>query len=470
MLRERKKIILGLTVFIIIFNLLFFYPLSIVKAQVPDPVQAILQPAKWVWERLKDVKEFYDKHRDFILFRAGRVAYKNALRTFLSRLAYDTATSLAEGDWGKSPLFSTKNMGDFLDDVYQTTLVDTLDVLAKDNGFFEFNLCEPENLNLKFAIHYSLFKEKAGRGKPKCTFRQITERWSEWASSVGQTFSSENFLSTMKDAFKPEQSDVGMYLTLDSSIRSKLKDEETKQTFDRLANAGFKAITEPITRRIKTPAAVSEQYARQLATDAPISEDVPTGDIVADSLGIFTNTLAAKLMKRLLKKGLTEGKQAQSTLAYKWANRELAKAGATEKLAELAEVNFPSGEEDALSQITQCANKEKPGPMDCVLSSRLTIALEQGLTVKEAVAKNSAIGGWPLGFLKSGEEPSYVSGFPYRSLVILRTLRVIPVAWELAATYFKKFGKTDSISLSYLLDCYEDPAAKDDPRKPDKCR
>ncbi len=479
-----QKTIISLILFSLLF--LFFTPFvnSKVKAQTPvtDPVANALKGKHIAIEaeesadrKVHWIKEAWDFLRDKVIIRAGKIAYKNALRTFLSRLAYDTATKLAEGDVGQSPLFNVKNMGDFLDDVYQTTLVDTLDILASDNGFFEFNVCTPPDLNLRFAIHYSLFQERAGRGAARCTLDELNQSWTDWAGNIGQTYSNEQFLDTLRDSFKPQQSDVGVYLTLDQSIRSRIKDEETKQLFDRLANQNFKAVTEPISGLIKTPAAVSEQYARELASDAPISEDVPTGDIVADSIGIFTNTLAAKLMKKLLDDGLSSGRSTQGDIAFRFVSQQ-AGLSVADQFASLAEVSYTSGQERILEKLTQCPNspcaddptKQCPGPTDCVIPSRLVTAIEQRYTIKEALDRGNLDGNLIIGFNADGSQPDYRQGYPYRSLVIMRQHRIIPVGWELAALYSKNFGSSQT--LSDLVHCFEDPSNPNDNSLPEDCR
>ncbi|MCX6785711.1 MAG: hypothetical protein NTZ18_02570 [Candidatus Komeilibacteria bacterium] len=439
------------------------------KLQITAQIKLLEESKKSAWQKIKD----------YLKQHVVDIAYKNALRTFLSHLAYDTATRIAEGGVGKSPLFNIKSMGSFLNDVYQTTLVDTLDLLARDNGFFSFDICQPD-INLSLAINYSLFgnfSEIKPRGAARCTFRQISERWGEWLStnfgSSSAFGSSENFLKSFKGAFEPAQTDVGIYLTLDSSIRSKLVDEKTKQMFDNLNNQGIKPITEPISKFIKTPATViTGQVYQNLAAGPISSETVRTGDIVADALGIFTNTLAAKLIKKLLDKGLTEGQRAQSTIVYNWANQQAARTNAAQTMAELAEVSYSSGQERVLDDLTQCQNIANPGPNECVMEPKLVGAVEQGLTVREAILKGQLRGNWLLGYKPNGTL-TYINGYPYRSLVIMRINRILPVGWELAAQYALAKGQHDSgysATLQHVVDCYEDMANPTDPKKPDNCR
>ncbi|MFA6460366.1 MAG: hypothetical protein WCV73_03905 [Patescibacteria group bacterium] len=403
------------------------------------------------------------------VLRAGKIAYKNALRTFLSRIAYDTATRLAEGGIGKSPLFDIKGLSALVDDVYQTTLADTLSVLASTNGFFNFDVCQPSDINLSLAIQYSLFGNFNGRGPrgaPKCTFRQISERWDEWWGSNVKD-NTQNFLQNFKAAFDPAQTDAGIYLTLDSSIRSRLQDEKTKKLFDSINRDGIQPITEPISGFIKTPVAITKSGAAELAKSGPVAETVSTGDIVADSIGIFTNTLASKLLKQLFDKGLTSGKRAQSTLTFNWVNTQVARTQATSVFANLAEVSYSSGQERLLEPLSTCQNPYNPGPTECVFSPKLVGAIEQGLTVKEALAKGQLRAAGLVGY-KSNGNLSWLDDYPYRSLLIMRIQRILPVGWEQAALYNQKVFK--EVTLGQIVDCFEDPADPENPKKPTGCR
>lgn len=442
------------------------FPISAVSVPVPDPFSPLIfvqDQAKWIWEKLKDFDELMSKKRENLLFRAASIAYKNALRTFLSRIAYDTATRLAEGGIGKSPLFNIKSMGSFVEDVGKTTLADTMDILAKDNGFFEFDVCSPQNLDLKFAIHYSLFGNFNGRGPrggPRCTLSQIAKSWTEWASNVGRTYSSANMLDTLRESFTPEQSDIGIYLTLDESIASKIQVDKINAQLERVANQGFLDVTKKISGKIKTPSKlVSEQAKKELVENAPVSETTLTGDIIADSIGIFTNTLASKLLRQLFEKGLGgDAYELRSIAAYNWANEQVKRTGANSQFATLASITPASGFERIIDALSQCPDPKNPGPMDCVINQQLVGALEQGLTVKDAIIKGNLNGNALVGY-KSGGNLDYNSGFPYRSLVIMRINRLIPSSWELAAL-FNIQTRTEK-TLQQIINCYN--ASNDDP-------
>ncbi|PIT90312.1 MAG: hypothetical protein COU22_02870, partial [Candidatus Komeilibacteria bacterium CG10_big_fil_rev_8_21_14_0_10_41_13] len=215
---KSSKLILAIVIFTLVFNLLFFGPL-VKKAQAQlDAASTAATIAQTVNDIVQWVKDGATYLYEESLRRAWAVMWRNALRTFLSRLAYQTATWIAEGDVGKKPLFHTSTFGEFVAEVGEVTLVDTLDILAKDNGFVSFDICEPKDLDLKLAIQYSLFNERAGRGAPRCTLSEIATSWGDWADSVGRTYSSEKFLDTFRNSFSPTEAPVGIYLSLNNQL------------------------------------------------------------------------------------------------------------------------------------------------------------------------------------------------------------------------------------------------------------
>ncbi len=121
----------------------------------------------------------------------------------------------------------------------------------------------------------------------------------------------------------------------------------------------------------------------------------------------------------------------------------------------------PIGVADILSEFTSCPDPNNPGPTNCVIDDNFLTAIRQGLTVKQAVDQGLLDRNKNFGFrAQSADTPgdtsdagglslSYMEGYPYRSLVILRTYRVIPVGWELAAQYIKAHG---SRTLGEVLD------------------
>lgn len=79
-------------------------------------------------------------------------------------------------------------------------------------------------------------------------------------------------------------------------------------------------------------------------------------------------------------------------------------------------------------------------------------AIEEVLTVQEALDKHFLDAKKTFGFDKNGIEPA--TGYPFRALQYLRKYRIIPVGWELAAKYSQLFDHRD-LSLGYLTSRYQ---------------
>ncbi|MBU1131264.1 hypothetical protein KJ840_03975 [Patescibacteria group bacterium] len=420
--------------------------------------------------------------RDKVIAQTAAVAYKNALRAFLSQVAYRTAVWLSESGRGQGPLFTTESWEKFANTAMETALVDALDVLATDNGFLKFDVCQPSDLNFSMSILLTQFKERDPYklNPPKCSWQELKKNWTDFRTGIAQNFeSSQAFFDSVKNAFKPNEQDVGIALKVDESITKAIQDKKTRQFLQRLENQGFEPITESISGYIKTPAKLIQKQSEVPMEDASWVEKTYTGQVVADAMGIFTNTLTARLMKRWLADA-TGGKQRdESALSLSWVLPGAAgQIAQQDPFIELAEVNYSSGQENVLNYLNLCQDKNSPGPTDCIVPASLITAIDNRLTVKEAIEQGALQGAWVLGWDANVQPDFNAGGYSYRSLVAMRTHRIIPVGWELAAWYAKQSG--DAITLNDAINCFEDespdinPATNipysEDPRFPESCR
>ena len=474
-----KRILISLLGFVFVFNLVFYFSAVSVKAIDPEEleslgsaVNAISVPVgapTIVTEDIPAKKKSISDKITSLITTSLKTIYKNTLKFFVNRLAYDTATRIAEGGKGQSPLFSTKGLGALLKDSAEVGLIKELDRLSKD--WLGFGICggPPQ---LKWTLHYSLFKTYlGGLEAAECTLSDIAQTWSEWADTVGRTYSREQFLRTLGNAFKAEESDIGMYLTLDSNMQSKLAQELELAKAQEQINQGFKAVTEPISGFIKTPAASVNYLSNSLLDKSLISETTLTGDVIADALSVFTNTLAAKLIKRYLIDGLVEPQRELSKMAtfYSRTGGAAYRPEVVDHFAEFAKIDYTESHENVLGFLSQCLDRDNPGPDECVFGSGMASAVEQGYTVKQALKQGLIQGALVVGFDSQGKQPQYDQGLPYRSLLIMRQHRIIPVGWELAALYAKEFGN-EVMTLNDLVGCFEDPEHPDSNLYPKNCR
>ncbi len=96
-----------------------------------------------------------------------------------------------------------------------------------------------------------------------------------------------------------------------------------------------------------------------------------------------------------------------------------------------------------------------------IIDQALRTAVDEGLTVQEALDRNLLSKKKIVGFDRNGIEPT--NGYPYRTLQYLRKYRIISVGWELAAKYAYQFASNeltlDTLTKQYSL-CAQDTAHK----------
>jgi len=405
---------------------------------------------------VKDTIQYYaSKVKDWAIIEAmnqikksSDVAYKSALRYFLNTLAYDTATYLATGDKGQLPMFETEGWGGYLKNTIDNTAGTVLQDLGK-NGPIKFNLCTP-NLNVLLKINLGLqntYRPKA----PVCTFSKMVSNWDT-------ALKDKDFLPKFQDMFNPWSNDLGIALTLQTGVESQISQKVNEATQDRIEGKGWRPVRSAIEGKIQTPADVVGAAARQPIVDSTSAEKVYTGSIIADSIDVFINTLIGKLIDKWLKKGLvTNFNQATSGLTDIDAqNQGEGVAGAENRMRSLVEPSFKvRGDYDILSELTMCPDPNKAGPTNCVIDEKFRQAIEKRLTVKQAMDQGYLNANGVFGFTSDGLEPKYNEGYPYRSMLILRKFRILPVGWEVAAQKIKDrqaiVGGTKN--LSDLVNC-----------------
>jgi hypothetical protein len=378
-------------------------------------------------------------------------------------LARGTAEWIANGGNGQTPLFHYKNVGDFLKDQTDAATAEFLDTLGSKYGV---NVCNP-SLAAKLVIHIGLSgsSRDATLQNPRCTLQQIQDNWAALAPD------SKTFLSRFSLAFEPDQNDLGVALQLQQQLLVDQRKAEQKSILSRLEDQGVKAVT-TLNGLIKTPSsAVRGQIDKTLGLSTQ-AETSFIGDPIADALSIFVNSLGAKLQQKWLKGGF-----ANLTDVFSRASGNGSLFGgvgnvstAEPRFAALAEVSFGNaGTVDVLSDLANCSSSASPGyGNQCVIENSFRQAIEQKLTISEAIQRGLMHGEWPFGYLADGGQPSYNAGYPYSSMVVLRSKRIVPVGWELAAQV--AHSSNSSLTLERVLHCYEDPAAADNGARPLDCQ
>ncbi|MCG2690481.1 hypothetical protein L6249_00190 [Candidatus Parcubacteria bacterium] len=377
-------------------------------------------------------------------------AFKTALAIFLNTIAQETAVYLASGDKGQKPMFITEGWGDYLANTADRAAGYFIEDLGKAGIFgTKFNLCEPD-LAVKLQITYGLIKWQKPPA-PKCTFSKMKQNWEK-------SLKDPDFLKNFQAMFEPGENDLGIALSLQTSLSEEIEKKANEAELMRKTNQGIKDVTDPISGYIKTPASAVARRMGIVLENAITKEKTYTGT-VADAIDLFFNTLIGKLFESWFNKGLVtdfdkyEGWKYDGDYESQAANTGI--AGAKERFRTLIEPEFGiRGDYNILSELTSCPDPTKAGPTNCVITDSFRQAVINRLTVGEAMKQGYLNSGGIFGFTADGLEPAYYEGYPYRSMIILRKFRITPVGWEVAAQYIKDFGDK-TYNLGDMVACFD---------------
>jgi hypothetical protein len=393
------------------------------------------------------------------------VVRRNVLRSFVERFAYDTAILIAEGDWGRGSLIYQDPWGAFFRNAREAAIGSFFDTLGRENGFVKLNLCDPSSIRATFNIVLSVGKELQPK-RPRCTYSQLQKNWQEVQKNP------DKFLKQFQAAFDSNQNDLGIAFSLRSSAIKQISDEITAKEKEREEGEGFKAKKSPVGGNIETPSQLVKETAGQPAREAAKAETESTGDIFADALGIFTKTLISRWTTRTIE-GLfkQEPSGGGPSGGFDFFGGQTARSAAVgrDQFATLNRPNLISTASlDPLSDLSICVGDDDPDRDHCALDSKFADAVRDQVTVREAVEGKDGsnrynLGSYIVGYLSSAAadnptQPEVSGNLPYHSLLLLRKYRVIPVTWELAATYSLNYGKP-GLTLKELIDAYDDASS-----------
>lgn len=544
----------------IILVMTFFLPFF---AQ-PKPAQALPGEAlaAQVWRFIKDkINDAIKLARKY----SADLAFKNALKVYMTKFAEDSAVWLASAGTGQKPLFVTdphywRNLtdaaaGDFLDTIAtknfgidvckpvdlrrqfsiesavkalvdpanfcsnqcksnkaQAEETDTFIVGEREftNGTFTTTLPDAENnldrmvgsvaggldpesgawahfpelcgtpvtvgecvniydrdlatyrraVNQDFRLCMNLCS--ANKRVARCTYSQIEDN----VKNLKGQIKNKDFIPKFTKTFEPGENDIGQLLTLAEKAK-KAVEEKVQEDKTVRGDSDIKPLTDKVTGEVKTPRSLVGGAAQKGITSDPSGSifSIHTGSPVADAIGVFTSTLTKSLLKRIFSQGFNPKSNPAISFSGIGNTGFSGTQAARQFFSSLGRVDYSVGGASAsLNELASCPDAT-PGPNNCVIEEGMRQAIEQGLTIKEAMDPNVNLlhADWKVGFDYPGisnVEPSYKAGYPYRSILILRRLRVLPVGWELAAQYMKDIDVDGTFvserTLGALVEAYDD--------------
>ncbi len=267
------------------------------------------------------------------------------------------------------------------------------------------------------------------------------------------------YLTEIQKTLTPEASQVGAYFYTINKANEKGQQKAEGTAFAQSLAGMISNVTSKVTGAVKTPAPLVEGAVNSIFGTSLDLQQTYTGSLIADAIGTFTSTLSSKLMKKyfegLVSEEVTQGSSSGGLFSKLLGGVNSGITAAKLLFSELKLVDYSvGGNIDIITNLSSCPDKDNPTVDTCVIDARFATAIQQQLTVREAVDAGLLDASRTFGYESDGREPEYYNGYPYRSLVILRKYRIIPVGWELAAKYMQKYAP-GRYSLGVLLAEYD---------------
>ncbi len=398
---------------------------------------------------------------------AGKVGIKSALKAFLEKIAYDTAVWLGSGDSNQKPLLFTKDVGTYLLEAGDAAGGAFLNTLADEGGFESYNLC---NLNADLSLDFQLILPQfAGIEpyKPECTLSEIGQSFENLGESLyeqGAAFiENPDSMVNFQVSLGTGENALSSLLSASDQILDSQKKEERKAYVERL-KSDFKDQKADISGYITTPSAVAESQLDSTIADSNEGELTQQDSIIADALNVFVSTLTSKLLERItggILSFFTESDISDSIAGGSSTSGSGGIKAAQEKFAELKTPSFSAGGE--VSILVEFASCPEQGAdvVNCVIDESLRFAIEEGLTVGQAIEQGVLDEATPFAYDSTGgiiTDPTL--GISHRNIKILRQYSVVPVGWELAAEYNKDFDGT-ALTLGQLIEDFDNCSEED---------
>lgn len=382
-------------------------------------------------------------------------AFSGAVETALKKIAYDTATWLGSGGKGQKPMFITEGWGEYLGNTADEAAGQFVESLGKAGAFgTKFNLCEPD-LNLKITIGLGLVSQTRP-SKPACTFSQMRKNWE-------QSLEDPQFLNKFQDMFKPQSNDLSIAYNLHMGMIQTAQNKSDLAEKERISTQGWINL-KTLDERQKSPPLFPQTVWDKSYGLVYSAFGKDYGDALVNASNVFLN----QYLITLLNTKLSEIGKNRPTYTSPYSgdyggltnpNASSAAGGikeAKEKLIKIIQPNFTvRGDYSILAELSMCSKADKAGPTNCVITSKFSQAIQDKKTIGEAMKDGNLDPGGIFGFSSSGLEPSYQEGYPYRSMLILRKFRILPVGWELAAQYIRSHPEeVGTKNLQDLVNCF----------------
>jgi hypothetical protein len=466
-------------VFLVLLLVLFFSSANKVFAQVPadvigGPAQIVSTTKDSIWKVIGEA-----------LKKAGSTALQSAIRNTLSTMAAQTATWLGSGGEGQKPLFLKGEWGEFAKQQGDAAAGAFLDSI---NEQFNVNLCQP-NLAVQANIAFGL-TNYVEPPKPNCSASNMFKAWTDEFQRI-KDMKASDFLNKAAGMFDPTGNDTSVSLSLIQGMAIKMEDEETKAWQETTSKKGWLDVRDlgGNAKTLPEDAKAKKDFSEGITLK---SFGTVTGDAFVDAINVFSNQLLITSIQTMQKKIAQGGPEIDDFLDKiingtrdKYGNivttqtgteTPIVKGNTQSDIFTKADAPFvtPSAaaiesyakqktqatfkvnaDYDILGRLLACPDPKNPGPMDCVIEDKFMQAITEQRTIGDALNLGYLNKDWVM--QKGGD---YKNSYSYRSALILRKYRILPVGWErailLAEEESLKQNSPIVITLKDIVSCFSD--------------
>jgi len=409
-----------------------------------------------------------------VIDKSGSQIFNNVLRTAINQLAYDYATYLGSGAPGQKPFFEQKPLGDrileagdsalgqFVEDLSQYGLqTDNPDGTVTKEAL---DLCSPDIFTLnKITLGITDYGRPAYQSG-SCSFTQLKNNWQNQYDQIASIVNDKDYLQKLGSYFDPGGSDLAISFELFGKAQEEILIAAQKTDKESQENKGWIRVEGLVSKQYQDAPGNQEGKGDQVRDAQTQSLGQITGDIFVDAANIFLNQLALSAFNKLMNNiGSDSSNSSGSGDQFAQGGR----GGVLEienKLSTIVQARFGDRTDyNILGELISCPNPDKPGPTNCVITDSFSTAVSKRMTVIDAINAGYLQRDYSFGYKGlNNEEPPYNQGYPYRSLIILRKYRILPVGWEVAAQFIQKNNKTTNppvntqdIRLMDLIRCFD---------------
>jgi len=278
----------------------------------------------------------------------------------------------------------------------------------------------------------------------------------KYVKSSGDGLSS--FVSYIQPGSNP--SSVGMSLSDKLSTTTAQYAQKAQELAD---NKGFKAVTDVVSGRVKTPAElVQEQYKQTTIKDPAATKQTTLMGAYSNAgvgmallntaVNTFTSTVFNNLMNKVYS-GLFKPDQmiANDGVSAGLTQSQLAKKLSANINIQMVSVKTEMTDYNVLNEYAICPD-EYATSNNCVMDSNFLQALQgdQSMTLSEAVEAGLLNADWyllPKSHTMNADADCFEKAFCYDNLQKLRHSRIISTAWELVADLCENKANADVCSV-----------------------